>query len=75
MCNAALKPKQYKQKTYCNKNGRGEFIIPCIEVNVCTGLLFSYNSYHCVVMKSVVPHNLEAETDCGTNRENLKLLE
>ncbi len=58
MCNAALKPKQYKQKTYCNKNGRGEFIIPCtFEVNVCTGLLFSYSSYHCVVMKSVVPHN------------------
>ncbi len=21
MCNAALKPKQCKQKTYCNKNG------------------------------------------------------
>ncbi len=55
MCNAALKPKQ---KTYCNKNGRGEFIIPCtFEVNVCTELLFSYSSYHCVVMKSVVPHN------------------
>lgn len=55
MCNTALKPKQYKQKTYCNKNGRGEFIIPCtFEVNVCTGLLFSYSSYHCVVMKSVV---------------------
>ncbi len=57
MCNAALKPKQYKKKTYCNINGRGEFIIPCtFEVNVCTGLHFSYSSYHCVVMKSVVPH-------------------
>ncbi len=56
MCNAALKPKQYKQKTYCNK--KGEFIIPCtFEVNVCTGLLFSYSSNHCVVMKSVVPHS------------------
>ncbi len=51
-----FKPKQYKQKTYCNKNGGGELIIPCtFEVNVCTGLLFSYSSYHCVVMKSVVP--------------------
>ncbi len=56
MCNAGLKPKQYKQKTYCTKSGGGEFIIPCtFEVNVCTGLLFSYSSYHCVVMKSVVP--------------------
>ncbi len=36
MCNAALKPKQYKHKTYCNKNGRVEFIIPCTyAVNVC----------------------------------------
>ncbi len=54
------------------KNGWGDFIIPCtFDVNMCTGLLFSYSSYHCVVMKSVVPDNFGGR---DTNREKLKLL-
>ncbi len=44
---------------------------------MCTELLFSYSSYHCVVMKSVVPHSFGGRDRLwgGTNREKLKLLE